>query len=78
MASDVTFGVLALPNEAWPSLEARWRRLEAGGVDAIYSCDHFTDPNRPGEPWFEGWVGLAGLAAATERVKVGLLVGAVT
>lgn len=73
----VRFGVLVLPNEPWPDLVARWQRLEAAGVDSIWSCDHFTNPHRPGEPWFEGWTGLAALATATTRVRVGLLVGAI-
>ena len=71
------FGVLVLPNEPWPDLVARWRRLEDAGVDSIWSCDHFTNPHRPGEPWFEGATGLAAVATATSRVRIGLLVGAI-
>jgi alkanesulfonate monooxygenase SsuD/methylene tetrahydromethanopterin reductase-like flavin-dependent oxidoreductase (luciferase family) len=71
------FGALVLPNEPWPDLVARWRRLEDGGIDSIWSCDHFTNPHTPGQPWFEGWTGLAALAAGTSRVRVGLLVGAI-
>jgi alkanesulfonate monooxygenase SsuD/methylene tetrahydromethanopterin reductase-like flavin-dependent oxidoreductase (luciferase family) len=71
------FGVLVLPNEPWADLVARWQRLEAAGVDSIWSCDHFTNPHQPGQPWFEAWTGLAGLAAATTRVRLGLLVGAI-
>jgi alkanesulfonate monooxygenase SsuD/methylene tetrahydromethanopterin reductase-like flavin-dependent oxidoreductase (luciferase family) len=56
---------------------ARWRRLEDGGVDSIWSCDHFTNPHRPGQPWFEASTSLAGLAATTNRVRIGLLVGAI-
>ena len=70
-------GTLVLPNEPWPDLVARWRMLEDGGVDSIWSCDHFTNPHCPGEPWFEAWTGLAGLAASTNRVRIGLLVGAI-
>jgi alkanesulfonate monooxygenase SsuD/methylene tetrahydromethanopterin reductase-like flavin-dependent oxidoreductase (luciferase family) len=77
MSQTSTFGVLTLPNEPWSSLTARWRRLEDGGVDALYSCDHFTNPYEPQQPWFEGWTSLTGLAAATTRVRVGLLVGAI-
>jgi len=70
-------GTLVLPNEPWPDLVARWRRLEEGGVDSIWSCDHFTNPHRPGQPWFEATTSLAGLAATTSRVRIGLLVGAI-
>jgi alkanesulfonate monooxygenase SsuD/methylene tetrahydromethanopterin reductase-like flavin-dependent oxidoreductase (luciferase family) len=55
----------------------RWHRLEDGGVDSIWSCDHFTNPHRPGQPWFEASTTLAALAAETERVRIGLLVGAI-
>ena len=71
------FGVLVLPNEPWPDLVARWRRLEDAGVDSIWSCDHFTNPHRPGQPWFEGATALAAVATATSRVRIGLLVGAI-
>src|SRR4051794_24935747 len=70
-------GTLVLPNEPWSELVARWRRLEDGGVDSIWSCDHFTNPHRPGQPWFEASTSLAGLAATTSRVRIGLLVGAI-
>jgi alkanesulfonate monooxygenase SsuD/methylene tetrahydromethanopterin reductase-like flavin-dependent oxidoreductase (luciferase family) len=72
------FDALVLPNEPWPDLVSRWQRLETGGLDGIWSCDHFTNPHRPGEPWFEAATSLMGLAAATERVRIGLLVGAIT
>lgn len=75
--SAVRFGVIVLPNKPWPDLVARWRRLEDAGIDSIWSCDHFTNPHRPGQPWFEAWAGLAALTVGTTRVRVGLLVGAV-
>lgn len=73
----VSFGALVLPNEPWGALVDRWTRLEEGGLDSIWSCDHFTNPHKPATPWFEGWISLAGLAQETARVRVGLLVGAV-
>jgi Coenzyme F420-dependent N5,N10-methylene tetrahydromethanopterin reductase and related flavin-dependent oxidoreductases len=72
------FDAIVLPNEPWPDLVGRWRRLEVGGLDGIWSCDHFTNPHRPGQPWFEGATSLMGLALTTERVRIGLLVGAIT
>jgi alkanesulfonate monooxygenase SsuD/methylene tetrahydromethanopterin reductase-like flavin-dependent oxidoreductase (luciferase family) len=74
---ELRVGALVLPNEPWADLVARWRRLEDGGVDSIWSCDHFTNPHRPGQPWFEATTSLAGLAAQTKRVRIGLLVGAI-
>jgi alkanesulfonate monooxygenase SsuD/methylene tetrahydromethanopterin reductase-like flavin-dependent oxidoreductase (luciferase family) len=73
----VTFGALVLPNEPWDELVQRWTRLEQAGLDAVWSCDHFTNPHRPGGPWWEGSVTLAGLAQATSVARIGLLVGAI-
>jgi alkanesulfonate monooxygenase SsuD/methylene tetrahydromethanopterin reductase-like flavin-dependent oxidoreductase (luciferase family) len=70
-------GALVLPNEPWDDLVGRWRRLEGAGLDSIWSCDHFTNPHRPGTPWFEGWATLTALAMVTTRVRIGLLVGAI-
>jgi alkanesulfonate monooxygenase SsuD/methylene tetrahydromethanopterin reductase-like flavin-dependent oxidoreductase (luciferase family) len=72
------FDAIVLPNELWPDLVRRWHRLEAGGLDGIWSCDHFTNPHRPGQPWFEGATSLMALALATERVRIGLLVASIT
>jgi alkanesulfonate monooxygenase SsuD/methylene tetrahydromethanopterin reductase-like flavin-dependent oxidoreductase (luciferase family) len=76
-ARPVSFGALVLPNEPWSDLVARWQRLEAGGIDAVWSCDHFANPHGAEGPWWEGSVSLAGLATATSRVRIGLLVGAI-
>ena len=73
----VTFGALVLPNAPWRELVERWIRLDEGGLDSVWSCDHFTDPHQPGQPWFEGSMTLAGLAHATSHSNIGLLVGAV-
>ena len=70
-------GALVIPNEPWSGLVARWRRLEDGGVDSIWSCDHFNKPNGPPQTYFEATTSLAGLAASTTRVRIGLLVGAI-
>ena len=66
-----------LPNESWGQLTTRWARLDAGGLDSVWSCDHFTNPHQPGQRWFEGIVSLAGLAQVTRRARIGLLVGAI-
>src|SRR3954453_22304826 len=49
------------------------------GYDPLWTWDHvyaiFGDPY---QPIFEGWTSLAGAATATERIRLGLLVGANT
>ena len=63
----------------WPSFLAAGRRAEALGYDHLWTWDHiyaiFGDPY---QPIFEGYTALAALAQATERIPVGLFVGANT
>ncbi len=73
-------GVL-LWNQAsdWPSYLSAVRRIDALGYDHLWAWDHlyaiFGDPL---QPIFEGWSSLTAAAVATERLRLGLLVGANT
>lgn len=73
-------GVL-LWNQAsdWPSYLGAVRRIDALGYDHLWAWDHlyaiFGDPL---QPIFEGWSSLTAAAVATERLRLGLLVGANT
>ena len=78
--TDVRLGIL-LWNQAttWPEYEAAAQRVDRLGYDHLWAWDHlyaiFGDPY---QPFFEGWTTLAAWAKATERARLGLLVGANT
>jgi F420-dependent oxidoreductase-like protein len=78
MASRLRFGICTDQNLPWPTLVERWRYFEALGFDSVWDCDHYIQPSRPTGPYFEGWTLLAGLAARTERIRVGVLVSSNT
>ena len=63
----------------WPSFLDAARRAERLGFDHLWTWDHllaiFGDPD---QPIFEGYTALAAAAQATERIRVGLFVGANT
>ena len=78
MASRLRFGLCTDQNLPWPTLVERWQYFEALGFDSVWDCDHYIQPSRPTGPYFEGWTLLAGLAARTERIRVGVLVSSNT
>jgi F420-dependent oxidoreductase-like protein len=74
------FGIdIAQQRLEWDELVRRVRLAEEVGFDGAWGFDHFKPMygTEPG-PCFEGMTTLAGLAAATSRIRLGLLVTGVT
>jgi alkanesulfonate monooxygenase SsuD/methylene tetrahydromethanopterin reductase-like flavin-dependent oxidoreductase (luciferase family) len=78
--TNLKFGIL-LWNQAtdWPDYIAAARRVDDLGYEHLWAWDHlyaiFGDPY---QPIYEGWTSLAAAAVATQRTRLGLLVGANT
>jgi alkanesulfonate monooxygenase SsuD/methylene tetrahydromethanopterin reductase-like flavin-dependent oxidoreductase (luciferase family) len=63
----------------WPELSSRVRLGEALGFDGAWIFDHFkARDGDPGGPCMEAWTLLAGLAASTERIRLGVMVTGIT
>jgi alkanesulfonate monooxygenase SsuD/methylene tetrahydromethanopterin reductase-like flavin-dependent oxidoreductase (luciferase family) len=63
----------------WPSLLEAGRRVDRLGYDTLWTWDHlYPIVGSSDGPIMEGWLTLAAWAQATERVRIGLMVGANT
>ncbi len=72
-------GILAWPQATdWAALVDVGRRIDAAGYDSLWTWDHlYAIVGPPEQPIFEGWSTLMAWALATERVELGLQVGAI-
>jgi len=79
-ASRVRLSILAWNQYTnWPSLQRVGATVEHLGFDGLWSWDHLYPINgSPDGPIFEAYLTLAGWAAVTERIPLGLMVGANT
>jgi alkanesulfonate monooxygenase SsuD/methylene tetrahydromethanopterin reductase-like flavin-dependent oxidoreductase (luciferase family) len=78
--TDLKTGILLWSQGAsWPEMLDAAKRVDRLGYDHLWTWDHlyaiFGDPY---QPIVEGWTALAGWAMATDRTRLGLLVGANT
>jgi alkanesulfonate monooxygenase SsuD/methylene tetrahydromethanopterin reductase-like flavin-dependent oxidoreductase (luciferase family) len=78
MTRPVRFGICIDQNLPWPVYRERARWVEALAFDSLWDCDHYIQPSRPNGPYFEGWTLLAGLAASTTHIRLGVLVSSNT
>jgi len=78
--SDVRFGLQLWPQHTtWPEYRESALAAEAAGWDSVWTWDHLLAIQGPWQqPIFEGWELLTAVAAITERVRLGLMVGANT
>jgi alkanesulfonate monooxygenase SsuD/methylene tetrahydromethanopterin reductase-like flavin-dependent oxidoreductase (luciferase family) len=78
MGRSLLFGICTDQNMDWSTTVERWRYFEDLGFDSIWNCDHFEQPSKPGGPYLEAWTMLAGLAAVTSSIRIGVLVSSNT
>lgn len=70
----IRIGVVTEQAPPWGTVVEQWREVEALGFDSAWLTDHFMTHGDEDAPIFEGWTALAGLAMATSRVRIGLMV----
>jgi alkanesulfonate monooxygenase SsuD/methylene tetrahydromethanopterin reductase-like flavin-dependent oxidoreductase (luciferase family) len=74
MARRFRVGICTDQNMPWDKNVERWQLFEQLGFESAWLCDHLIQPSRPDGPYFEAWTLLAGLAACTEKIRIGVLV----
>jgi len=78
--TDLKAGILLWSQAAsWPEMLDAAQRVDRLGYDHLWTWDHvYAILGDPYQPIMEGWSSLAAWAVATERTRLGLLVGANT
>jgi F420-dependent oxidoreductase-like protein len=76
----IQFGLQLWPQQTtWPEYRDSALAAEAAGWDSHWTWDHLLAIQGPWQqPIFEGWSMLVAVAAITERMRLGLMVGANT
>jgi alkanesulfonate monooxygenase SsuD/methylene tetrahydromethanopterin reductase-like flavin-dependent oxidoreductase (luciferase family) len=69
------FGIVVAQRADWPELVRRARLIEDLGFDTLNVVDHFYGSYDVMDPCYEAYTALAGIAAVTSRVRLGVMVG---
>jgi alkanesulfonate monooxygenase SsuD/methylene tetrahydromethanopterin reductase-like flavin-dependent oxidoreductase (luciferase family) len=78
VAQPLRFGIIRNNILSWDETVDQWQRFKAAGFDSVWNCDHFQPPSDPGGPHMDAWMVLAGVAACTSRIRIGVLVSSNT
>ena len=65
---------MIIPTDPWPVAVAQARAVESLGYDHLWTYDHLSWQRYRDEPWFAAFPWLTGIAAATERIRIGTMV----
>jgi alkanesulfonate monooxygenase SsuD/methylene tetrahydromethanopterin reductase-like flavin-dependent oxidoreductase (luciferase family) len=68
------FSVVCGQRAPWPELVARIQEAEELGFDVFNVVDHFYGVHDVMDPTHEAWTALGGLAMASERIRLGVMV----
>ncbi len=68
------FGIVILPQFAWPDAARHWRGAEELGFDHAWTYDHLSWRSLAGEPWHATIPTLTAAAMVTERIRLGTFV----
>jgi alkanesulfonate monooxygenase SsuD/methylene tetrahydromethanopterin reductase-like flavin-dependent oxidoreductase (luciferase family) len=75
MHDGTLIGIQTPSQKPWAALASEWAWLDSfSAVDSLWLADHYVPPFRLDGPIFEAWTALAGLAMATNRIRLGILV----
>jgi alkanesulfonate monooxygenase SsuD/methylene tetrahydromethanopterin reductase-like flavin-dependent oxidoreductase (luciferase family) len=75
MQDRMLIGIQTPSQKPWTALADEWRWLDGiPAVDSLWLADHYVPPFKLDGPIFEAWTALAGLAMATGRARIGILV----
>ncbi len=75
MQDGTLIGIQTPSQKPWAELASEWTWLDGiSTVDNLWLADHYVPPFKLDGPIFEAWTALAGLAMATTRVRLGILV----